>query len=177
VYIRGLRDEQQAEVIVRKSAGERIVRYIGDPSMFNNRTEQDKPSIATIYKKHGIRLEPGVNSRIPGWQAVRRALASDNGHRPRLQVMRERCPNLIRTFPAMVHDPLDAEDLADKIGHAKTEDHALDALRYGLVAEEGLNQARALAQMAGSTQQIVRTHRADAEGERARYLREMMGRG
>jgi hypothetical protein len=35
----------------------------------------------------------------------------------------------------MVVDPLDAEDLADAIKGKKTEDHAVDALRYGLVAE------------------------------------------
>jgi hypothetical protein len=49
--------------------------------------------------------------------------------------MKGRAPNLVRTLPAMVHDPLDAEDLADKIGTRKTEDHALDSLRYGLVVE------------------------------------------
>jgi hypothetical protein len=56
-------------------------------------------------------------------------------HPPRLRVMRERCPNLIRTLPAMVKDPLDPEDLADKVNSTKTEDHAVDALRYGLCAE------------------------------------------
>ena len=38
-------------------------------------------------------------------------------------------------MPAMVVDPLDPEDVADKIGQTKTEDHAPDALRYGLCAE------------------------------------------
>lgn len=146
LYATGQRDEQQAKLIAARSTGERIARYIGDPSMFNNRTEQDKPSIATVYKQHGVNLEPGTNSRIPGWQSVRRALATDSG-KPRLLVMRERCPNLIRTIPAMVHDPLDAEDLADKIGHQKTEDHAVDALRYGLMAEDGINRTREMAQL------------------------------
>jgi hypothetical protein len=173
-YATGFRDEQQAQAIALKSSGERIARHIGDPSMFNNRTEQDKPSIATIYRKHGVLLEPGVNSRIPGWQSVRRALA---GPRPRLQVMRERCPNLIRTFPMMVHDPLDAEDLADKIGHKKTEDHALDALRYGLMAEEGINQARDLAGLAKTPQPIVRSQVPDQRDREREYARTMMGRG
>jgi hypothetical protein len=35
----------------------------------------------------------------------------------------------------MVKDPLDPEDVADKVGHRKTEDHAPDALRYGLMSE------------------------------------------
>lgn len=156
LYATGLRDEQQADLIARRSQGERIVRHIGDPSMFNNRTEQDKPSIASVYRAHGVRLEPGTNSRIPGWQAVRAVLSADLGTLPRLQVMRERCPNLIRTLPAMVHDPLDAEDLADKIKTMKTEDHAVDALRYGVMAENGINVTRDLAGLASNTLPIVR---------------------
>jgi hypothetical protein len=35
----------------------------------------------------------------------------------------------------MVVDPLDPEDLADAIRGTKLEDHAVDALRYGLCAE------------------------------------------
>jgi hypothetical protein len=135
LYAAGLRDEQQADLVARRSAGERLARAIGDPSMFNRRLEQDKPSIAAVYRQRGVALEPGVNARVPGWQAVRRLLAHEDGAAPRLRVMRQRCPNLIRTLPAMVHDPLDAEDLADKIGHAKTEDHALDCLRYGAMLE------------------------------------------
>jgi hypothetical protein len=37
----------------------------------------------------------------------------------------------------MVHDPLDPEDVADKLRGVKTEDHSVDALRYGLCAEVG----------------------------------------
>jgi hypothetical protein len=145
VYATGLRDEQQAELVRKRSEGEQfqqprqprpsgsvIALAIGDPSMFNKRTEQDKPSIASVYQHKGIPLVAGTNNRISGWQVVRRALAGDV---PRLQVFRGRCPNLERTLPAMVHDPLDAEDLADKVNGSKTEDHAVDALRYGLVAE------------------------------------------
>jgi hypothetical protein len=153
LYRTGLRDEEQADLIATKSLGERIVRHIGDPSMFNKRGEQDKPSIASVYKQHGVKLEPGVNSRIPGWQAFRRALAGDL---PRLQIMRDRCPNLIRTIPAMVRDTLDPEDLADKVNGVRTEDDAVDAIRYGLMAEQGMQQARELAAMASHPQQIHR---------------------
>jgi phage terminase large subunit len=134
-YSTGLRDEQQAALIKKNSEGERISRLVGDPSMFNNRTEQNKPSIATVYATGGVSLQPGVNSRIPGWQTVRRALALKDDKPPRLQIMEGRAPNLVRTLPSMVHDPLDSEDLADKIKSQKTEDHAVDALRYGLMLE------------------------------------------
>lgn len=147
LYAAGLRDEQQAALIRARSRDERIVRCVGDPSMFNSRTEQQKPSIAAVYQAHGVPLVPGVNARIAGWQTVRRALAHDpeNGILPRLRVLAGRAPNLVRTLPAMVHDPLDAEDLADQIKSKKTDDHAADCLRYGLVAEtmplpQGLSQ-------------------------------------
>jgi hypothetical protein len=35
----------------------------------------------------------------------------------------------------MVHDALDPEDLADEVGRVRTEDDAVDALRYSLCAE------------------------------------------
>jgi phage terminase large subunit len=119
-------------------------RHVGDPSMFATRHEYENlPSLANTYKANGLALEPAVNNRIHGWQVVRAALNWQERNAegemvekpPRLQVFRGRCPNLERTLPAMVHDPLDPEDLADKVNGQKTEDHAVDALRYGLMAE------------------------------------------
>lgn len=131
-YRSGIRDHMQAQYIARASQGERIVANIADPSMFNARTESGRPSIAAVYAQNGVGLVPAINNRIAGWQVVRRALA---GKAPRLQIMRGRCPNLIRTIPEMVQDPLDPEDLADKVKSTKTEDHAVDACRYGLMHE------------------------------------------
>lgn len=135
LYARGYRDEEQAYLIADRSEGERVVLHVGDPSMFNQRTEQQKPSIARVYHANGVPLVRGTNARIAGWQCVRRALAWDESSDPRLRVMQARCPNLVRTIPEQVHDPLDPEDLADKVNGQKTEDHAVDALRYGLMAE------------------------------------------
>ena len=146
-YGAGLRDEQQARKLVEASAGERVVAAVGDPSMFNKRSEQGKPSIASVYHANKVKLLPASNERIAGWQCVRRALAYDgifatpqaskppSEWKPRLQVLDGRAPNLCRTLPAMIHDPLDSEDLADKVKSVKTEDHAVDALRYGLMLE------------------------------------------
>jgi hypothetical protein len=136
-YASGLRDEEQAEEVKRASEGERVVQWVLDPSMFNPRTEQQRPSIAQVYgMKIGEGLVPGMNNRRTGWAIVRQALAL-GGDGPRLRLMRGRAPNLERTLPAMVHDPLDPEDVADKLRGQKTEDHAVDALRYGLCAEAG----------------------------------------
>jgi phage terminase large subunit len=135
LYAAGLRDEQQAEAIKSRSEGERLNLRILDPSMFNLRTEQQRPSIAAVYWSHGVNpVFPGMNSRKQGWAITRRALAHDAGP-PRLQILAGAAPNLQRTLPAMVVDPLDPEDVADSLKGSKTEDHAPDALRYGLCAE------------------------------------------
>jgi phage terminase large subunit len=142
----GLRDEQQAALIIERSAGERIAQVVLDPSMFNQRGEQNRPSIATVYAQSGVqRIAPGMNNRKQGWAIVRRALAHgalvaeqrgvDATDLPRLRIMGARCPNLVRNVPAMVMDSLDPEDVADKVGHARTPDDEVDALRYGLCAE------------------------------------------
>jgi phage terminase large subunit len=135
VYAAGLRDEQQAEVILERSEGEEIAQVVLDPAMFNLRTEQRRPSIAAVYASRGLGpLVAGMNSRKQGWAIVRRALAHDGGE-SRLQVMAGRAPNLTRSLPALVMDPLDPEDVADVLGGRKVEDHAPDAFRYGLCAE------------------------------------------
>jgi phage terminase large subunit len=135
LYGSGFRDEVQAYKILEASGDERIVQNILDPAMFNPRTEAQRPSIAAVYWTCGVRpLFPGMNSRIPGWALTRRALAHDDGP-PRLQILSGAAPNLVRTLPSMVVDPLDGEDLADTLGSTKTEDHSVDALRYGLAYE------------------------------------------
>jgi PBSX family phage terminase large subunit len=151
-YATGLRDEQQAEEITKATGDEKLALRVLDPAMFNLRTEQMRPSIASVYEACGVApVTPGMNSRKPGWAVVRRALACrplpaqqpddkvvidpEAPPIPRLRLLRGRAPNLERTLPAMVHDPLDPEDVADKLSGNKTEDHAPDALRYALCAE------------------------------------------
>ncbi len=131
LYQRGLREDQQAQLILQHNGNDRISQYVADPSMWNARTESNRPAIATIYHACRVPIAQAGNSRISGWQIVRSTLAGDT---PRLQVMGN-CRNLIRTLPEQLHDPIDVEDLADKIKTTKTEDHACDTLRYGLVAE------------------------------------------
>ena len=147
----GYRDEQQARLIMERSEGEQIALVVLDPSMFNPRTEQQRPSIAQVYAEAGVHqmadqgLVPGFNNRTQGWAVVRRALAHgplvaeqrkvEEQDLPRLKLMHQRCPNLVRNLPAMVVDPLDPEDVADKIGGTRTPDDEVDALRYGLCAE------------------------------------------
>jgi len=143
-YAAGLRDEEQADAIkAAELEGERIVARVLDPSMFNARSEANRPSIAQVYASAGLEnIAVGFNNRRTGWAIVRRAM---NG---RLRLFRERCPNLERTLPAMVHDPLDPEDVADKLHGVKTEDHAPDALRYGLAIEAGPQEEQDVVEVA-----------------------------
>ena len=142
IYGAGLRDEQQAERILSKNDEQRILMHALDPSMFNARSEQQRPSIAQVYYRAGIHpVFPATNNRKQGWAVVRRGLAHDGGL-PRVRVMRGKAPNLLREIPAMVKDQLDPEDVADVVNGQKVNDHAVDALRYGLVAEAQPPQPR-----------------------------------
>lgn len=167
LYATGLRDEQQAQLIAARSEGERVVRRVADPSMFAQRKEEGKPSIAYVYGENGVVVQPASNQRIAGWNAVRRALAADDGP-PRLQVVGRACPNLVRTIPKMVVDPLDPEDVADAVDRKKTEDHAVDALRYGLMSE-----GRDVPPVHGTVRRLAE----DAEAKQRSAARAFFGRG
>jgi hypothetical protein len=121
LYETGLRDTEQAMTIQGLSGNERIAVSYGDPSMWN--TQPNGTSIAQAYQAGGVYLVPANNDRLAGWQRVHQALSEE----PVLQVF-DTCVNLIRTLPAQVHDLHRVEDL-----NTEGEDHAVDALRYGLM--------------------------------------------
>ena len=90
--------------------------------------EDGGPSIAERMYRHSETLwRPGDNKRQPGWDQVRARLVGEDG-KPMLYVF-STCVHLIRTLPALQHDEAKPEDL-DTDG----EDHAADALRYGLMS-------------------------------------------
>ena len=105
--------------------------HVADPAMF---TADGGPSIAErMTKAGGLSLRRADNSRVAkhgamgGWDQVRSRLQGEDG-RPMLYVF-STCTHLIRTLPALQHDPDRPEDV-DSDG----EDHAPDALRYGCMA-------------------------------------------
>ena len=83
-------------------------------------------------RKFGTRLTPGANDRVQGWNRTRQCLATytgaDGTPTAVLQIFEGRCPELVRTPPALVFDEHRTEDCADG------DDHAPDALRYGLMS-------------------------------------------
>ncbi len=77
----------------------------------------------------GLPIRRGDNTRVAGWIRLREYLKiNPKTKRPQLLVT-ESCPHLIRTLPALVHDAVRAED-CDTTG----DDHAPDALRYGVMS-------------------------------------------
>jgi len=114
-------------IAVRQSIGENaLIKYNRvDPSMFK---EDGGPSHAEkMYRATGIKLTPGDNQRISGWDTVRARLVGED-EKPMLYFFNT-CKHLIRTLPYLQHDSSKIEDLDTDM-----EDHAADALRYGCMS-------------------------------------------
>jgi hypothetical protein len=122
--------EQAAEGIKQREAGEKIDFGVLDPAAFS---QDGGPSIASRMAKVGVFFRPADNKRVAGrgalggWDQVRARLLGD-GDRPAFYTF-STCTDLIRTLPAMQHDPDRLEDLDSDM-----EDHAVDELRYALMA-------------------------------------------
>lgn len=106
----------------RETADEKVSLSVCDPAMMK---EDGGPSMAE--RMRGIPWYGADNSRVAGWDQMRARLVGMDG-KPALYIF-STCTNLIRTLPALQHDTHKPEDL-DSDG----EDHAADALRYGLMA-------------------------------------------
>jgi len=77
--------------------------------------------------EEGLYCTKANNDRMSGWNNIREYLYHDANLLPRLKIFRN-CENLIRTLPALIHDDKKVEDI-----NTRSEDHAADALRYGLM--------------------------------------------
>lgn len=118
---------QQARLILDESPStERYRLTVGDPAMWSR--EHDGTTIAQNYADTGVKMIPGVNDRIPGWNRIHEMLADAEDGLPYLQVFRN-CRQLITNLPSLVHDKHNVEDL-DTDGP----DDESDALRYGCMA-------------------------------------------
>lgn len=130
-YETQLTPRQQCEfILASQGVGEKIAYTTIDPSTYA-KTGVGVP-IAQQYIDNGVPVRRALNARVDGWARVRdflRASADADGHvHVGLRVF-STCTNLIRTLPMLVHDTTNPEDL-DSDG----EDHAADALRYGLMS-------------------------------------------
>jgi hypothetical protein len=117
--------EEVARGIAERQGKEKITFSRADPSIF---AEDGGPSLAfRMQKAAKVSWAPADNTRLAGWDQVRQRLIGEDDM-PMLYVF-STCVHLIRTLPVLQHDELRPEDL-----DTKAEDHAADALRYGLMS-------------------------------------------
>lgn len=130
LYVRKTLSSEIAKRVCALSEGEKIAYTTASPDAWQKRGlgGVEGQSIAEVFAKNGVPLIPADNARIPGWQRVREALAAQADGIPELSVFTT-CTNLLRTLPLLTFDEHDAEDVS-----ATCEDHAAEALRYGLTS-------------------------------------------
>jgi hypothetical protein len=133
LYARGLGPEELAgAVLQRDKRFERDLDGVIDSAAFAEiglGTTGGKGSRGDIMNARGCRWRPaekGSGSRVHGLSVIHQRLASKKDGFPGLVITRN-CRNLIRTLPALVYDRANVEDVSDSC-----EQHATDALRYGL---------------------------------------------
>jgi hypothetical protein len=97
-----------------------------DPNMFVPRANVGVAD-ADVYGTVGVPVQKAFNPRVPGWRRILEHLEEMDDGLPRLVLVEGACPNLQRTLPRLTADPDDPEDVEDG-----QEDHAPDALRYGV---------------------------------------------
>lgn len=111
--------------------GENEAGLCGAEIMHNRWQELHPPKIGQNSPHRRLNLQRGNNDRLQGWSVLRDYLKPyhKNGTLTAdLQVF-DTCPELIRTLPSLIYDEHKVEDL-DTDG----EDHAADALRYGIMS-------------------------------------------
>jgi hypothetical protein len=113
-----------AKGILEREKRERIDDMVADPAIWIN---SGGLSIGEQMMVDGCFFRRADNKRISGWQQVRQRLSSDN--EPPMLYIFSTASALIRTLPSMQHDKIKAEDL-----DTTAEDHAVDTLRYLLMA-------------------------------------------
>jgi len=129
MYVNETLSSDVAKEVVKLSVDEYIDYTSASPDMWAKRgrggltgetTEED-------FSSNGVPLIRADNQRILGWQRIREFLSDSPDGEPYLQIF-STCVNLIRTLPGLTYHPNRTEDVSDK-----DEDHAPEALRYGLM--------------------------------------------
>lgn len=134
LYVKGVTADVFARVVRDRDNGAPMTAQILDASVWQKRGDVG-PSIAETMNQNGCRWRPSdrsPRSRISGKLEVHRRLAkrpqSDGTEAPALRVFKT-CRNLIKqmqTLPLADNNPEDVD--------TKAEDHAYDALRYGVMS-------------------------------------------
>lgn len=107
---------------------EEISYTVADPSIWSTTQFEKGESIAYQLSTNNVSLLKADNNRLGGAARVRDYLRVDEDGKPFMQIFSS-CFNLVRTLPALVHDDKNPEDV-----NTEGEDHAYDALRYGVMS-------------------------------------------
>jgi phage terminase large subunit len=135
-YQRKLDNRQLAEEWNRINGADQLRYRVLDPAF--GPTRGGGVSVAEELGGAGWSTIPGDNDRLQGWSRVRQYLSwkRDQAGKiiswPHLFIF-DTCANLCRTLPQLIHDEIQVEDV-----DSEGEDHAPDALRYGLMTRPPL---------------------------------------
>lgn len=115
---------------------QRVTKSLADPSMWSGDGHSGE-DYAETFLRNGVMLERADNDRVMGWGRLRHWLRDAPDGFPWL-MFHPRCVTCIRTIPGLVRDKSDPDDV-DTHG----EDHAGDAVRYGIMGRPMLSVMRA----------------------------------
>jgi hypothetical protein len=104
-----------AKDIVRESQGMRIVDTFADPSMWFHGDQGW--FFADQYESNGVSLSKSLNDRTAIGVAIHEHLNTRIDGKPKVQVFREGCPELIRTLPQQRSDKNNPTRIADGDDH------------------------------------------------------------
>jgi phage terminase large subunit len=148
VYGRQIIPSKWAERLLEDTGEEKLEYRKLDSSSWGKWLTGESESGVTIaqeFEQGGWPCTPGASApgdRINGWTRIREYLAWEEDEslpaaercfdnlkvKPKLHIFNT-CRNLIRTLPILIHDEFKVEDVQRK----GLEDHAPDALRYGVM--------------------------------------------
>lgn len=118
-----LDDEEISREILRKEGRYRsqIVERVADPSIWSRDGGKSK---AVRMKKAGVKFKRGKNDRKTGWALILHLLNGNEDGIPLFYVTAN-CTQFLRTFPGLVRDEKDWDDI-----NTDQEDHIADEFRY-----------------------------------------------
>lgn len=127
-HARGIRDMLRSCPWTKDAKGQHRMPAVilADPAMFTKRRTGEPHldrSPADTFAEHGLHLTPANNDRVAGWRVMKQLLSEG-----RLRCFSGWTTALVESVPTLQRDPKQPEDVL-KGG----DDHAADALRYGLV--------------------------------------------
>lgn len=138
LYVTNHTYEQLMEKMVSLTPDNEEISYmVMDPAIWAKKGDSELSGAEKMQWKYkelkgkALNIQQGNNARVVGWGQMREYLkpyVRDGKQLAKLQVMTG-CPNLIRSVPALVYDKNNIEDV-DSDG----EDHAGDAIRYGIMS-------------------------------------------